>query len=106
MLLVRPTNLQVTSTECQPAMNTGLHVPLEADCMALCDVYASTGLGCTFAAWSESASINCRLYTLPFWQFLKSCKMLGGPNDLTGCDVENLKENTCDAFRYLQLLLN
>ena len=79
--------------------------------MALCDVYATTGLGCTFAAWAESASLNCRLYTLlPFWQFLKSCKMIGGPSHLdvtlkTGCDVENPKDNTCDAVRYLQLLL-
>ena len=92
----------MTSSECEIASEIGLNVPSEADCRDVCDVYASAGLGCSFAAWDESAfSDNCLLYTLPFWQFLKSCKKLGGPPNLTGCDVEHPEDNTCDAVRYL-----
>ena len=92
------TNPQVTSSECQPASNTELHVTSETECRSLCDAYASTVLGCTFAAWAGPAS-PCRLYTLPFWQFLTGCKALGGPPDLTGCHVEHPEDNTCDVIR-------
>ena len=95
----------MTSSECELATNVGFHLDSKADCLGLCDVYASNGLGCTFAAWVESGSLNCRLYSLPFWKYLKSCKKLGGPPDLTGCHVDHPEDNTCDAVRYLQLIL-
>ena len=105
MLILIPTNLQVTSSECELAANIGLHVPSEADCRVMCDAYASSGLGCSFMAWFESPGNNCLLYTVPFWQFLSSCNVIAGPRDLTGCDVEHPEDNTCDAVRYLGLLL-
>ena len=77
----------------------GLHLESEADCWALCDLYGSIGQGCTFTAWSEwpFEPQNCRIYRLPFWQYLSTCRVLAGPADLTGCQVEHPEDNTCDA---------
>ena len=98
--------MQVTSSECNPAPNTGFHLNSKTDCLAMCDAYASSGLGCRFAAWVESASDNCLLYSLDFSTFLGGCRVLGGPPTSTsttpsGCDVEYPDDNTCDVVRYL-----
>ena len=96
----------MTNSICEPVENIGLDVASEADCRDVCDVYASSGLGCSFAAWAESATTdNCLLYDLPFSTFLQSCKKVGGPPDLTGCEVERPHTYTCDTVRYLQFLI-
>ena len=91
---------QVTHSECESADNSGFHVTSWVACRDLCKVFSNSGIGCSFSAWSSGSSqLNCRLYTVPFWQYLATCKLLGGPAYLTGCDVLHPEDNTCQAVR-------
>ena len=75
---------QVTHSECESADNSGFHVTSWVACRDLCKVFSNSGIGCSFSAWSSGSSqLNCRLYTVPFCQYLATCKLLGGPAYLT-----------------------
>ena len=81
------------------APSEGFNLESEAACRHFCNVYADLGQGCTFAAWAPREDLNCMMYKIPFWQFLKTCKLLGAPSNLAGCEVEHPEDNTCDAVR-------